>query len=108
MAPTETALTPEDLGRCSMCGRRTGPDTGQPPYRCRCDRFDRLAARGGRLLMEYGGCDDGGHGAPEIFRFDHASGGRSHFCRSHWVVAWVAYGEPYQELLDGPRERSDG
>lgn len=97
--------------RCRRCGRCTGPDTGQPPYRCRCapgpgegalsveEFWDLLAARGGRLLAEYTGCESSGHYSLEIFRFDHPSGGRSYFCRSCWVDAWLAAGRPAQVLL---------
>lgn len=101
-------------GRCRLCGRVTGADTGQPPYRCRCDRFDLLAARGGRLLAEYTGCESTGHYSEEIFRFDHPSGGRSYFCRPCWGDAWRAAGQPSQVLLDDAahpaaerRERSE-
>lgn len=66
------------------------------------DRWEILAARGGRLLAEYTGCETTGHYAEEIFRFDHPSGGRSYFCRACWGDAWLAAGRPRQVLLEDP------
>lgn len=68
------------------------------------DRWERLAAAGGRLLAEYAGCEASGHYALEIFRFDHPSGGRAHLCQSHWSDAWLAAGRPPQPLLGEARE----
>lgn len=64
------------------------------------DRWELLAANGGRLLAEYTGCDSTGHYALEVFRFDHPAGGRSYLCRPCWVDAWLAAGRPAQLLLE--------